>query len=290
LKEILILSGKGGTGKTSFAASFIYFAERCIVCDYDVDASNLPILLKPRSSKGQEFSGGERAVINREACIECGLCADLCRFDAIREYSVNQLLCEGCAFCYHICPVNAVAMEERPSGNWFEGTAAAGSKEVPVFFAELRPGEENSGKLVARVKSAARDRADKENFPLIISDGPPGIGCPVISALVGIDLAVIVAEPSVSGFHDIQRLSDLLELRGVKSVLVINKYDLNPDTAEDMEKWAAVKGISCAGKVAFSTVLAEAVAEGEIPVTRSEVYPLIFPVWQKILEKLKDEK
>jgi MinD superfamily P-loop ATPase len=283
MKELLVLSGKGGTGKTSLTASFVYLAGNCIACDYDVDASNLPILLHPDNAQGQEFSAGLTAVLDQGKCIDCGLCRDLCRFDAISsEYQIMTLSCEGCGFCAEVCPVEAIKMQDRSSGRWFSSTAEINGKTIPLFYAELRPGEENSGKLVAQVKNEARRKGREGGYPLLISDGSPGIGCPVISSLVEANLAVIVTEPSVSGFHDLERVQELLAIRGVSSILVINKADLNPEAADDMEKWAGDNNIPCAGRLPYSRQLADQVSAGRVPVIQKELYELILPVWKKI--------
>lgn len=287
MKELLILSGKGGTGKTSLAASFIHMAESCLACDYDVDASNLHILLKPYESHSTEFSAGVGALLNKEICIDCGLCKELCRFEAISDaYDISSLSCEGCGFCYEICPAQAITLEGRSSGKWYASQAISGGHNIPFFHADLRPGEENSGKLVAQVKNAARKKSEEEGYSLLIADGPPGIGCPVISALVGVDLVAIVTEPSVSGFHDLKRVVELLNLRGVKAVVIINKADLNAQTADEIESWANKNNIPCAGRLPFSSAMADAVAAGEIPAARTELGSLIYPLWQNILEVL----
>lgn len=281
MKEILVLSGKGGTGKTTFSSSFIYLAGACVACDYDVDASNLPLLLHPQQNMTAAFSGGQQACINQNDCIECGLCRSICRFDAItNDFTVNILECEGCSFCANTCPVNAITMQPRASGQWYAGTAITGQ---PMFYAELQPGEENSGKLVAQVKKAAWEEARDKNIKLIISDGPPGIGCPVISSLVNVDLVVVVAEPSVSGLHDLKRVKELLQPRGIKAVLIINKCDLNPAISLEMEEWAKVNNIPLIGKVPFNMVLADAIVRGLIPATVHEGQKLIHPLWQSIL-------
>lgn len=287
MKELLILSGKGGTGKTSLAASFIHMSADCLACDYDVDASNLHILLKPYESRGTEFSAGVGAFLDKEKCIECGLCREICRFDAIsEEYNISLLSCEGCGFCYEICPVQAITLKERPSGTWYISKTRSGDCNIPLFHADLRPGEENSGKLVAQVKNAARKRAEQEEDTLLIADGPPGIGCPVISALVGVDLVVIVTEPSVSGYHDLQRVVALLNMRGVKGAVIINKADLNNKTADEIELWCKNNHIPCVGRLPFSSAMADAVAAGDIPAARTELFNIIYPLWQNILEVL----
>jgi len=284
MKEILVISGKGGTGKTSLTSSFIHFADNCIACDYDVDASNLHILLQPQKLSGYDFSAGETAWIDEEPCISCGLCAALCRFDAIdSQYQVMSLPCEGCGFCAEVCPVQAITMRARPSGRWFSGFSKYGQ---PMLFAELRPGEENSGKLVAQVKTMARKTAAEELIPLIIADGPPGIGCSVISSMVGVDLVVLVAEPSLSGFHDLQRVSQLMRLRNIKGALIINKWDLNPSICHEMEDWAQNNGIPLLGRVCFSTQIADSIADAQIPGANSEIREMLYPLWENIIEQL----
>jgi len=284
MKEILFISGKGGTGKTSLTSSFTQLADNCIACDYDVDASNLPILLKPQQVSSHDFSAGYTAHIDEKTCISCGLCAELCRFDAIsEEFQVLLLSCEGCSFCKNICPVEAITMYPRPSGHWFEGVF---NQKQKLFFADLRPGEENSGKLVAQVKNMARKTADSEQAQLIIADGPPGIGCAVISSMVEVDLIVLVTEPSDSGFHDLQRVYQLMQLRGIKGILIINKWDLNPDISQEIENWAQKNNLPLAGKIPFSEVIVQSIARGKIPATNPEVRKMLFPLWKNIINQL----
>lgn len=284
MKEILFISGKGGTGKTSLTSSFIELADNCIACDYDVDASNLPILLKPQKVSGHDFSSGYNAYIDEETCISCGLCAELCRFDAISpEYQVVPLSCEGCGFCEKICPVQAITMHPRPSGHWFEGVF---NEKQALFFADLRPGEENSGKLVAQVKTMARKKADTEQTNLIIADGPPGIGCAVISSMVEVDLIVLITEPSRSGFHDLQRVYQLMQLRGIKGTLIINKWDLNPEISHEIEEWARNNELPLAGRIPFSKTIVQSIAKAQIPATNPEIRKMLFPLWENIMEQL----
>jgi MinD superfamily P-loop ATPase len=285
MKEILFISGKGGTGKTALTSSFIQLADNCIACDYDVDASNLPLLLKPQNIRAYHFTAGYSARIDEESCISCGLCTGICRFDAISpEYQVLPLFCEGCGFCEKICPAEAIAMQPRSSGHCFEGVF--NQKKQNLFFADLRPGEENSGKLVAQVKSMARKMADMNKAELIIADGPPGIGCAVISSMVGVDLIVLVAEPSLSGFHDLQRVHQLMQLRGIKGVLIINKWDLNPPISRELENWALKNSLPLAGKIPFSDIIAEYIAKAQIPATNPEVHKMLFPLWENIIGQL----
>lgn len=279
MQEILVLSGKGGTGKTSITSSLIALNKHCIACDYDVDASNLPLLLKPKVMKATEFSSSQTAFIDMKQCTACGLCEEYCRFEAIKGQKIDPTACEGCALCYNICPVQAVTMKARRSGRWFKGQSVKGPL---LYYAELRPGEENSGKLVAEVKNAARQYAKEENAALIIADGPPGIGCAVISALVGVSLTILVAEPSISGFSDLKRLYDLLCSRNAAAVLIINKWDLDPDLSQTMQEWAASKNIPYAGQIPFSRDISDAVAEGNIPAEIPELRCLFQEIWGNI--------
>lgn len=284
MKEILFISGKGGTGKTSLTSSFIQLADNCIACDYDVDASNLPILLKPHNQYCHDFSAGYHARIDKDVCISCGLCRDICRFEAIdSDYQVIPLACEGCGFCARICPVEAIHMEPRPSGHWF---SADFNQNEPLFYADLRPGEENSGKLVAQVKTMARQKAITEQIPLIIADGPPGIGCAVISSMVEVDLIVLVAEPGKAGFHDLQRVYQLIKSRGIKAVLIINKWDFNAEVSQEIADWADTEGIYLVGKVPFSKIIADSIAQAQVPASNPEIQKMLFPLWESILEQL----
>lgn len=283
MKEILFISGKGGTGKTSLTSSFIDLADGYVACDYDVDASNLPILLKPKNTVGHDFCTGYSARIDEGICTGCGLCTEICRFDAINEDYQIINNCEGCGFCARICPVEAIRMEPRSSGRWFSSEIKAGQS---LFFADLRPGEENSGKLVAQLKSVARQKALSENTDLIIADGPPGIGCSVISSMVETDMIVLVAEPGLSGFHDLQRIYELIILRRIKAVLIINKWDLNPKISQEIANWANDQGIYLAGKMPFSTIMADCITEAKIPSTDPQIRNLVFPIWENILQQL----
>ncbi|QGU00205.1 MinD superfamily P-loop ATPase containing an inserted ferredoxin domain [Candidatus Syntrophocurvum alkaliphilum] len=283
MKEILVISGKGGAGKTALSSSFISLVDKCIACDYDVDASNLPILLKPNIKKEHEYSGAETAVIKKEQCIECGLCSELCRFDAIEEFKVNDLLCEGCAFCSRICPTNAIYMTSVSSGKWFESIS---EENKLTFYGELRPGEENSGKLVAQIKQAAIKKSDEKNIPLIISDGSPGIGCSVISSLVGVNLVVLVAEPNISGFHDMKRVYELVEKYNIKTTLIINKYDLNEVLTKEIEKWAINYNIKLLGKIPFSLDIVDQLSNTKIPVYNPKIYKIIKPIWDEVMAQI----
>ncbi|MGI6452165.1 MAG: ATP-binding protein [Syntrophomonadaceae bacterium] len=284
MKELLFISGKGGTGKTSLTSSCIDLTPGCIACDYDVDASNLPILLQPQIIKKEGFSAGYKARIDEKSCTSCGLCVEICRFHAISpEYQVLPLACEGCGFCAAVCPVQAIAMAPRSSGHWYQGYF---KQNQALFFADLRPGEENSGKLVAQVKTKARQMAEKEKVELIIADGPPGIGCAVISSMVGVDLVVLVAEPSYSGFSDLQRVYQLMQLQGIKGTVIINKWDLNPDISREIEKWASEYGLPLVGRIPFSLLFFHAIARTQIPVRNKDIREVLVPIWERIKEHL----
>lgn len=274
-REILVLSGKGGSGKTFLASSLIEMMHPCVACDYDVDASNLFILFPSQEIEVSEYTGGKLAFIDANSCIDCGLCESMCAFHAIEEQKVKAMFCEGCGLCTRICPVGAVRLIPRNSGRWYRGKRDSGE---PILFAELRPGEENSGKLVACLKDRAREEAARQQLPLIISDGPPGLGCPVISALSGADLVVMVAEPSVSGSQDLKRLHELLQARAVSAVLVINKSDLNPEGRKHLVSWAREENIPIIGMIPFCQEVFSAIRQGISPVSYPAIRELLKPI------------
>ena len=229
MKEIVIISGKGGTGKTSITASFAYLGGKdIVVADCDVDAADMHLLMKPDFSKSEDFYSGEKAFINQEKCIKCGKCKEICRFNAVtvidEEYFIEQMECEGCGYCAKICPEHAILMKEQNVGKCYISDTRMKNKMV---HAKLDIGAENSGKLVAKVKNEAKHIAKETNKNLVIVDGSPGIGCPVISSLSGADLVVLVTEPTVSGFHDLKRVYGLVEKFKIQAVCIINKADLN---------------------------------------------------------------
>ena len=218
MKEIVILSGKGGTGKTTIVGSFAALAERKVLADCDVDAADLYLLLSPSRKQKSEFWSGQVAVINEEKCTQCDLCQELCRFDAIIDFKIDPVSCEGCGFCSHICPVEAITMRENMAGHWF----ISETKYGPLVHARLGIAQENSGKLVAVVRQQAKKIAENEGADLIISDGPPGIGCPVISSLSGVSLALLVTEPTLSGMHDLERVLGVCHHFGIPALVCIN--------------------------------------------------------------------
>ena len=267
--KIVILSGKGGTGKTTVAAALAHLASQeasIILADADVDAANLELVLSPHLQEEEEFTGGGVAVIDQELCIACGRCRDVCRFEAIVTgdgiYSVDEIGCEGCGACTYTCPAEAIEMQERPDGRWFRSQARYG----PLFHAHLFAGRENSGKLVTLVKSKAHILAVKRESDYLLVDGPPGTGCPVIASVSGMDLALLVTEPTVSGAHDLQRIVGVTQHFGVPSLACINKWDLNPSKTEEVATWCAEQGVPVVGRIPFDQVVTKAMVQGQ-PVT-----------------------
>jgi MinD superfamily P-loop ATPase len=250
-REIVIVSGKGGTGKTSLAASFAVLAGNAVIADCDVDAADLHLVLAPQLLERHEFMSGNEAVIRPDDCTTCGLCREVCRYGAIAEagekFSVDPVSCEGCGVCVRFCPAQAIDFPERVCGEWMVSETRCG----PLFHARLRAAAENSGKLVTAVRRAARQRAEESSAPLILVDGPPGIGCPVIASLTGSSLAVVVAEPTVSGEHDLERVLALARHFRVPAAVCVNKWDINPAVTEGIEAVATASGAKLAGRIRY---------------------------------------
>jgi len=268
MMEVVVLSGKGGTGKTSVAAALGHLASSrmpIIMADADVDAANLELVLDPTRLEVHDFFGGQLAEIRAQDCTACGICARVCRFGAIQEgevYTVDGLSCEGCASCFHQCPTQAVQMIERQSGHWFRSQTRYG----PLFHAHLFAGQENSGKLVTEVKQQARKLAEESGAALLIVDGPPGIGCPVIAACAAADAAVLVVEPTVSGQHDLERILQTVDHFGVPAAVCVNKADLNPRLTDTIADYCAEHNVELLGRIPFDTVVTQAMVQGQ-PVT-----------------------
>jgi len=260
MKQIVIISGKGGTGKTVMTGAFASLAKNHVMADCDVDAADLHLLLQPKIKERHDFRSGLSASIDKKNCQQCGKCIAACRFNAISDsFVIDHVSCEGCAFCSHICPVNAIKMEENLAGEWFISETRFG----PMVHAKLGIAEENSGKLVSLVRKQAKELAEKGNYDWVIIDGAPGIGCPVIASLTGIDCAVVVTEPTLSGLHDALRVIEVTSHFNVPSKMVINKYDLNPEMSEKIEEHCAKNGIALIGKVRFDKTVVEAMVEGK---------------------------
>jgi len=261
MKEIVILSGKGGTGKTTIVGSFAALAQSKVLADCDVDAADLHLLLSPSEKQKSEFWSGQVAHIDEDRCTECGLCQEICRFNAIKDFRVDPVACEGCCFCSNICPVEAIAMKENLSGYWFISNTRYG----PLVHARLGIAQENSGKLVAAVRQQAKKIAEERNLDYIISDGPPGIGCPVISSLSGVSLALLVTEPTLSGMHDLERVLGVCRHFGVPAMVCINKYDLNEENTQQIESSCLNQGVEIVGKIPFDNIVTQSIVKG-IPV------------------------
>jgi MinD superfamily P-loop ATPase len=291
VKQLVILSGKGGTGKTTIAAALAHLASQelsIILADADVDAANLELVLDPIKREVQDFTGGKVAAIDPAKCTACGICHEVCRFEAIiprdEMYRVDPLACEGCATCYYQCPEEAIRMEEQQDGQWFRSDTRFG----PLFHAHLFAGRENSGKLVTLVKQQARLLALDTGAALVFVDGPPGIGCPVISASAGMDLALHVVEPTISGIHDLERVMGTTDHFGVPSLVAINKADLNPARSEEIAAFCAERGVEVVGRVPYDDIVTEAMVQGQ-PVTEYSDGPVaeaLSEIWDLTREQL----
>ena len=260
MREILIISGKGGTGKTTLTAALARLQKNIVVADCDVDAPDLHLLLKPEIKRTFEFKGGKEAVINKKFCNACGSCVRVCQFDAISsDFEVDPVSCEGCGVCVWNCPVNAISMNEKTAGEYFISDFSNGI----MVHALLAPGEENSGKLVSQVKKVSKEQAEDNDFENILIDGAPGIGCPVIASLSGVNLALIVTESTISGKHDLERVLSLCGHFKIPAEVVINKFDINPKKAAEIENYCKEKNIKIAGKIPFAKEIYEALRNAE---------------------------
>ncbi len=268
LFQFVVLSGKGGVGKTNVAAALAYQAAEsaaipgAVIVDADVDAANMSLLLKPHLTQQEPFFGGNTAAIKTDLCEGCGLCAEICRFDAVFEsagqYRINQNACEGCAACFYGCPQQAIVLEPHQDGIW----AASYTRFGPLHHAELFPGKDNSGKLVSLIRQQAKESAEQHNFPLIIIDGPPGIGCPVISASTGTDLGIIVTEPSIAAIHDLERIHQTLTHFQIPSVLCINKVGINPQAYQTILTYSETHHLPIIGEIPYDDSIPKAMVAG----------------------------
>lgn len=259
IREIVVVSGKGGTGKTSLAASLAVLAQRTVIADCDVDAADMHLLLAPEVQKRHEFISGREAVIRQEDCTGCGTCRELCRFEAVMKegttgFRVDPVSCEGCGVCVHFCPAKAIDFPERSCGEWMVSRTRCG----PMVHARLGIAAENSGKLVTTVRGQARRIAGEQGLPMIITDGPPGIGCPVIASIGGANMVLVVTEPTVSGEHDLERVLALARHFGVKAAVCVNKWDLNPAMTERIEEKARQAAAQLAGRIRYDAAFTAA--------------------------------
>ncbi len=281
MKQIVVISGKGGTGKTVLTGAFAALAKNKVMADCDVDAADLHLLLQPEIKERHDFKSGLSASIDKKICQQCGKCIAACRFNAISDsFIVDHVSCEGCAFCSHVCPFGAIKMEENLAGEWFISETRFG----PMVHAKLGIAEENSGKLVSLVRKKAKELAEKNKCDWVIIDGAPGIGCPVIASLSGIDCAVVVTEPTLSGLHDASRVIEVTRHFNVLSKLVINKFDLNLDMSVKIEEYCHKNGIILIGKVRFDKTVVEAMVEGKtiIEYKDSAVKDEVCRIWERL--------
>ncbi|MDP8299705.1 MAG: ATP-binding protein [Candidatus Tantalella remota] len=285
MKQIVVISGKGGTGKTILTASFAAIADSKVMVDCDVDAADLHLLLTPDVKESHSFKSGKTAVINNDMCTSCGKCRELCRFDAISgDFVVDPVSCEGCAFCGFACPEGAIKMEENATGEWFISNTRFG----PMVHAKLGIAEENSGKLVSLVRNKAKELAEENNFEWVIIDGSPGIGCPVIASISGVDTALVVTEPTLSGLHDADRVIQVAEHFGVPVKMVINKYDLNLEMTGKIEEYCLKNDIKIIGKIGFDKQIVKAMVKGKTIVehVNNETTETIKEIWHDLKEEI----
>ena len=283
MKQLTVLSWKGGTGKTTITASFAVLANNAVTADCDVDAPDLHMLLQPEIYETWEFKGSKLAMIDETKCVQCGLCREKCRFGAITEnFEVDAFACEGCGVCTIVCPANAVRLTERISGYAYVSRTRYGF----MSHALLKPGESNSGKLVTLVRHNAKILAERQRSDLIIIDGSPGIGCPVIASVTGADASLVITEPTVSGIHDLERILRLLTHFNVQPFVCINMYDINRDNAEKIMNFCNENGIEVIGKIPFNPIVTEAMVNGKTVAEyapESDVAEGIAKMWEKIL-------
>jgi MinD superfamily P-loop ATPase len=297
MKQIVVLSGKGGTGKTTVTAALAHLAgedpgTRSILVDADVDAANLELLLNPQIIETHEFIGGQVAVIATDLCSGCGLCANVCRFDAVRAdngfYTIDPMACEGCATCTTQCPDTAITILPQVSGRWFSSTSRYG----PLFHARLSPAQESSGKLVTLLKRQARARAMEESYQLMIVDGPPGIGCPAIAAVSGADLVIVVTEPTAAGIHDMQRVLNLTAHFGIQTLVCINKVDLHPAGTDTITGYCQQHGLPIIGQLPFDLSITEAMVHGQTIMAYlpdSPISRVLRAIWQDVRTYVEEE-
>jgi len=288
MKEIVCISGKGGTGKSSVVSALSWIArENLVVADCDVDAADLHLIFSPSPINSEDFYSGVKAMIDPARCIGCGICAEKCRFDAFLKsgsiYEVQALDCEGCGYCYHLCPAGAITLPEQAVGQWYISDTRFGCSLV---HARLGIGADNSGKLVAKVKNEAKALAQRETKDFLLVDGSPGIGCPVISSLSGADAVLMVTEPSLSAQSDLQRLWELIQKFRIPAACIINKADINPDINVQIKKWLKKVGIRHLADLDYDTDFQIAITNGKsvTEVNYAKWHPIFTAIWDGLKE------
>jgi MinD superfamily P-loop ATPase len=286
MKELVVISGKGGTGKTSLVAAFASLARNKVLSDADVDAADLHLIMNPQTTERHDFQAGHSAIISLDKCTSCGLCRELCRYNAISEsYTVNPIDCEGCGVCVYFCPEKAVDFPVKTCGEWYLSETRFG----PMVHARLGIAEENSGKLVTLVRQEARKLAETKKLDLILTDGPPGIGCPVIASLGGASAALIVTEPTVAGQHDMERVAQLADFFRVPVMVCANKADLNPDVTRDIQRFTEERGYTFLGIIPFDPVFTKAMVEGKTIFehdTHSPAAEAVLRAWENLTKTM----
>ena len=298
MKELVVISGKGGTGKTSIVAAFAALAERAVLADCDVDAADLHLVLEPTIVKREKFSGGSRARIKPRHCTACGKCAELCRFEAIsfdgpgngkvdKTYRVDPIACEGCGVCAWFCPADAIEFAPAVNGERFISDTRCG----PMVHAKLSVAEENSGKLVSIVRTQAKKIVEQRRLDMVLIDGAPGIGCPVIASITGAELVLIVTEPTLSGLHDLQRVADLTRHFGIRTLICVNKWDLNGDCTREIEDFARSRSLAVAGKVRYDSAVTKAQIEklSVVEYAADGVATDVKQLWQKVSAAIHEQ-
>ena len=298
MHEIVVISGKGGTGKTSIVASLAALAGNVVLADCDVDAADLHLLLQPDVKEKHDFSGGKSASIISEKCIGCGRCAEVCNFSAValdgpandvveKTYTIDPVSCEGCGVCFYFCPLNAIEFKDAVNGQWFVSNTRLG----PMVHAKLGPAQENSGKLVSLIRKQAKQIATEQNKDFIIVDGSPGIGCPVIASITTADLVLVVTEPTISAQHDLERVIELTGHFKIPTVVCINKYDINHKMAQEIERKMKNIDIAVIGQLPYDTSVTKAQIAGQniIEYSNDGLSNQIKSLWQTILDIIKKE-